>query len=90
MAHMGQHADFDGYVGQAVRAYTWKTRPPFKVIESDTIWSGTYDFLIVIRVTVGLSCTIYEIHGGLGRKTQVFFTPLHLTSTVEGLTIGIL
>jgi len=46
-----------------------------KVIENDTIRSGTHDFLLTFHITIGLSRTVNEINGDFRRKSAIFPTP---------------
>jgi len=46
--------------------------------------SATYDFPLVIHITMGIFCTISEINSDFGRKSQFFPTPEYLTPAAEG------
>ena len=57
------------------------------VIETDTEWSATYDFLLV--TVGGLSCIVSEINGDFGRTSQNF-QPRAFNASVEGVPLDIL
>jgi len=63
----------------------------FKVIENDTIQSGTRDFLLRSIVTIGLYRTISEINDDFRRKSPILPTSRVFNATLEGfpLELGI-
>ena len=65
--------------------YTVTLKPrlgSLKVIENDTIRSGTHDFL-----HIGLSRTVSEINGDFRRKSPIFHTPMYFASPLKGLSL---
>ena len=47
----------------------WRSR---QVIGSDAVRSSRYDFRLAIRRTMGLRCTVCNIHDDIGRQSQIF------------------
>jgi len=64
-----------------------------KVIEHDTIQSGTHDFLLTFHINHWLSRTVSEIDADLRRKSHenrhFFPPPVFLTPPAEGVLLGI-
>jgi len=64
-----------------------------KVIESGTVWSGIYDFVLVIHSNYWpIPYCFRDTSHDFGLKTQVFIHPVSLTwdTCVEGTTVRIL
>jgi len=61
-----------------IRGEKWAPRVPrFKLRSNAGSLEPTRisDFLLATTVTVGLFCTVYEINGDFGRKSQIFPPP---------------
>ena len=60
-----------------------------KVIENDTIRSGTHDFLLTLHSNVGLSRTVSEINSDFRRKSPIFPTHRVFNAPAEGVPLGV-